>query len=303
MTIVVTGGSGFLGAWIVRRLVAQDDEVRIFDRNPDDTLLRVLGVDVDAIEWMSGDVASTTAVQAALTGASAVIHLAAALTPACREDRLLGARVNLIGTLNILECALRQQMSHVVYSSSVEAIGTGDASHPDPTTHYGVFKLACEGAARAYWREFGLASVGLRPGIIYGPGRERGATAGVTLACRAAALGQEFTIPFTGPMALEYVDDVASYFVAAATAASDGAQVFTSGGDICSTDEIITSIEQAVPGARIRAEGPVLPFAPPAGGGDPAQLGPAVQKTTLELGFGHTIDHYRRRTWASPPVR
>ncbi|WP_163837351.1 NAD-dependent epimerase/dehydratase family protein, partial [Providencia stuartii] len=67
---------------------------------------------------------------------------------------------------------------------------------PRPTTHYGTFKLACEGSARAYLADRGLASIGFRPFIVYGPGRETGLTAGPSLACRAAARGESYRIPY-----------------------------------------------------------------------------------------------------------
>jgi nucleoside-diphosphate-sugar epimerase len=293
MKVVLTGGAGFLGAWITRRLLSQGAEVRIFDTHRNDTLLRQLGVDPTRLEWIVGDITSSSDVELALAATSGVIHLAGILTPACSADPVLGARVNLLGTLNVFEAAKRRGLPRVVYSSSAGVFGSTDGRHPHPETHYGAFKLACEGSARAYWHDAGLTSVGFRPFIIYGPGRETGSSAGPTLACRAAARGEVYTIPFTGRIGLNYVEDVAALFVAALTADIEGASVYTLGGDVLSTDEIIELIGLAAPGARIDAEGPPLPIVSEIHGSDPSMLKPGWRTTPPAEGLAQTVTYYR----------
>ena len=112
------------------------------------------------------------------------------LTPTCSANPVLGAQVNLLGSLHVFDAALAHGVRQVVYASSAGVYGPDHADYPAPATHYGAFKLAVEGAARAYWPTQGLASVGFRPFIVYGPGRESGVSAGPSLACRAAAQGQ-----------------------------------------------------------------------------------------------------------------
>src|SRR5258706_3102744 len=87
-----------------------------------------------------------------------------------------------------------------------------DGRTPFPLTHYGDFKLAGEGCARAFWEDDRMPSIGFRPLVVYGPGREVGLTAGPSLACRAAARGEPYVIPFTGETDLLYVDDMAACF-------------------------------------------------------------------------------------------
>ena len=70
-----------------------------------------------------------------------------------------------------------------------------------PATHYGVHKLANEGAARVYWLDDGVPSVGLRPYVVYGPGRDQGITAGRRSPWRAAARGEAYQIGFGGRVA------------------------------------------------------------------------------------------------------
>ena len=109
--------------------------------------------------------------------------------------------------------------------SSAGVFGPTDGDVPFPTTLYGAFKLAGEGCARAFWEDHRIPSVGFRPLVVYGPGRELGLTAGPTLACRAAARGEAYVIPFSGATDFIYVDDVAAAFVAPVQRALSGAAV------------------------------------------------------------------------------
>ena len=98
--------AGFLGAWIIRRLTARGLDVRVFDRREERGIVRAIAGDMaDRVEWRTGDVASGDDVLRAAEGCDFAIHLAALLTPACAENPILGAQVNLIGTLNVFEAA------------------------------------------------------------------------------------------------------------------------------------------------------------------------------------------------------
>jgi nucleoside-diphosphate-sugar epimerase len=85
-----------------------------------------------------------------------------------------------------------------------------------------VFKTANEQRARVYWQDEGIRSVGLRPPVGCGVGRDKGLTAGTTLAIQAALLGRPCEIGFSGPANVEYVEDVAACFVASALQAPRG---------------------------------------------------------------------------------
>ena len=157
-----------------------------------------------------------------------------------------------------------------MYASSAAAFaaaddGTEPSGHPD--THYGVFKLANEESARLFAAESGLASIGLRPYVVYGPGRDQGLTSAPTLAMQAAARGERFTIPYSGRSQLQYAPDAAAAFVAAARADFDGAVALNVPGVTASVDEIVAAIERAVPeaGGTIDVTGPPLPFPPELG--------------------------------------
>ena len=124
--------------------------------------------------------------------------------PFCRADPPLGARVNVVGTVNVFEAVRRRAdaMAPVVYTSSMAGYTADDAdpmtgrleedAEPHPANHYGVYKLANEGNARVYWPDNGLSSVGLRPMTVYGVGRDQGMTSGPTKAIVAAVLGRPY---------------------------------------------------------------------------------------------------------------
>jgi nucleoside-diphosphate-sugar epimerase len=292
--ILVTGGAGFLGGWILKALTAQGDDVRIFDRTADRRVLReIAGEQADCVDWCQGDVTDGAAMTEAASGCSSIIHLAALLTPACKKDPVLGARINLIGTLNAFEAAKTHGIRRIAYASSAAVFGPNDGTIPYPVTQYGAFKLACEGSARAYWFDEGIASIGLRPTVVYGPGREVGLTAGPTLACREAVAGNTYTIGYSGRQDLIFVADVAAAFAAAATRPFDGAHAFSVGGATEDVADVIAAIRAQVPEARIDFAGPVVPMASDIAPTDNRSLLGEIPVTSLRDGIAQTIAHYR----------
>jgi nucleoside-diphosphate-sugar epimerase len=294
---LVTGGSGFLAAWIMRRLLARGVSLRAFDMRCDPRLLGELAPQqAGEVEWMTGDISVASDVTRALKGCDGVIHLAGVLTPSCASDPVRGAQINLIGTLNVFDAAREAALRSVLYASSAGVFGPDDGAQPHPQTHYGAFKLACEGSARAYWHDCGIASIGFRPLVVYGAGRESGSSAGPSLACRAAAHGHAYTIPFTGSTGLVFADDVAAAYEAALFAPAPGAHVFTLAGEIVSVNSVIERLSALAPHARISAAGAPLPIATEFPY-DPAldELLPGLPTTSLEDGLRQTVAFYRAR--------
>jgi nucleoside-diphosphate-sugar epimerase len=294
MQVLVTGGSGFLGAWIVKRLAKSGHQIRIFDIAANKSLVaEISGAAAEQIEWRTGDIIETDQVHDAADGCDAIVHLAGILTPDCKDDPIRGARINLIGTLNIFETARRRGIKRIVYTSSAAVYGPTDGHTPCPDTHYGAFKLACEGSARAYWGDHRLGSIGFRPYVVYGPGRTTGLTAGPSLACRAAASEQPYTIPYSGSAGLVYIEDVAAAYEAALLREPDGAHVFNMPGEVASNDQVIAEIRRVIPGAKIDIAGPALQFTPDIEQGDINAVLPGLQQTGLGKGIRQTIAFHR----------
>lgn len=296
MKVLITGGGGFLGAWLIRRLLFAGIEVRIFDlgANRDVVSAQIGEPQAQALEWHTGDISQYESVLQASEGCDGVIHLAGVLTPVCRDKPWMGLAINVAGTLNVFEAAKARSMRSVIYTSSGGVFGPDDVETPVPTTLYGTWKLANEGIGRTYWHEAGIASIGFRPFVVYGPGRETGLSAGPTLACRAAALGQPYTIPISGNAGLVFVDDVAAAYCAAVQADVKGAHTLNLPGEVASMDHVANLIREFVPNAEIDVTGSPLPSAcsvPNEWANGLLQL-PA--ETSLRDGIRQTVEHYMR---------
>jgi nucleoside-diphosphate-sugar epimerase len=265
MSYLVTGALGALGAWTVRSLLDRGEDVVTYDLGGSDHRLRLAltGDELTALPRVDGDVTDLPHLERVMDehGVTGVIHLAALQVPFVRDDPVAGAQVNVTGTVNVLEAARRrgEGMRPVVYASSIAAIAE-EAGYP--STLYGVFKLANEGTAARYFADFGVASIGLRPHTLYGPGRDQGLTSAPTAAMVAAAAGEAFHIPFGGSLQLQYTADAGEAFVRASEASVDGASVHNLDGPVASVAEIIAAIERAAPEAagRITAAEEPLPF-------------------------------------------
>lgn len=261
MRILITGGCGFIGAWTAQLCLREGHGVVSLDLSTDSEIAReILGADTARVEWRAGSVTQYEDVLAAARSCDVLVNLAGLLTPDCQRDPLAGAQVNLIGALNVFEAAKALGLRRVVYSSSVSVFGPDDPATPFPTTHYGAFKLAVEGCARAYWDDHAISSIGIRPGIVFGPGRKTGLTAGLTEACQAAIEGRRFEIGFTGEVPIVHVEDIARSFVAAALVPADGAHVCNLVSDVVTVEHFIEELRQIVPAADIGCIGPTVPF-------------------------------------------
>ena len=295
MRVLVTGGLGFIGAWTTRVLLEGGHAVRAFDLGSDRALFdELVGARAGEVELRAGDITDPAAVADAVAGCDAVVHLAAVLVPTARQNPLLGARVNVLGTLHIFEAAKQHGVRGIAYASSAAVFGPHDGVHPEPLTQYGAFKLCNEGNARAYWEDAGIRSVGLRPSTVYGPGRSIGVTADPTLAMRAAAEGKPYTIRFTGATGMDFARDVGTIFARAATETPEGAHAFSLQGILAVMDEVIAAIKAVVPDAEVRADGNALMFAAEVAEAPLRAALPGLARTSLLEGTRETIAFYRR---------
>jgi UDP-glucuronate 4-epimerase len=306
---LVTGATGCIGVWVLRNLVREKVSVAVLDLNSRRHRLRLLLNDneIAHIHFLQGDISDYPTVENALheSRATRVIHLAALQLPFCKADPVAGARVNVVGTVNIFEASKRLGLKSLVYASSTAVYGLSE-EYPDeplahgallkPHSHYGVYKQANEGTASVYFRDEGISSIGLRPYVVYGAGRDQGMTSTPTKAILAAAAGKPYHISYGGRYCFQYADDTARAFIQSARTDIHGAEVFNLGGDSVSTVEVITSIEMAEPSAagRITFEEVPLPFPSEV---DNAALIAAIGPlyfTPLDKGVAETMDLFRR---------
>ncbi len=264
MRVLLTGGYGCIGSWIVRNLLERGDQAWIYDLKEDPRRLRlILGEDaVRQVQYVCGDVTDLAGLCTAIDqqGITHLIHLAGLQVPVCRADPILGARVNVLGTLAVFE-ALRQargQVQRLVYASSAAVFGPPESYPkgplPDdvplaPTTHYGYFKCCNEGNARIYFQDHGLSSIGLRPWTVYGVGRDFGMTSEPTKAIKSLALGRSYHITYGGWQDLQYVDDVAKTFVRCLEAPYQGAKSYNLRGHVVDLPEFRRALCEVEPAA------------------------------------------------------
>lgn len=294
MRVLVTGGGGFIAAWIMKQLLDDDVAVRSLDLTDKPRIaLSILGEAAAKVDWRAGDIANAADVDAAATDCDLIMHLAAILTPDCAADPLRGCDILLGGTLNVFEAARKLGQKHVLYMSSAGVYGPEQGHTPEPTTLYGAYKLAGEGVARAYLADHDIASAGFRPLVVYGPGRESGLTAGPSLACKAAANDEDYVIPFAGDSDFIYVDDIAASFIAAMKRPPRGAKVYNIIADRCPTADFAAEVGRQAPGTTISAQGPHLPIAADIAEGDLRVDYPEVPRTSISEGIAKTIAFYR----------
>ncbi len=311
--VLVTGGTGFVGRWVVRALLQRGIDVVAFDHHaPDSRWRAVVGPQADSVPVAVGSLLDRDLLHALSTEHkfTQIIHLAALLTPDCQHDPFLGCEVNVLGSVALFDLArlsggriqaISHASSYAVYgpeaeSGPVAAVSAASSQESGPPMFYGAFKLAVDLIAHQYWRHFGVRSVGIRPHVIYGPERCVGLTAGPSLAARAAARGEPFTINYTGKVGYDYVEDVAEAFVRAALEAPPGAFVYDLPSEVATPQQLIAAIDQVVPGsaAHITADGPLVPSNVPTHPNPISRLFPDWRPTPLSEGVRKTIEFYRR---------
>jgi nucleoside-diphosphate-sugar epimerase len=305
--LLVTGAMGCIGSWVLAHLVGQGRRAVAFDLSDDRHRLDMLlsPEAQEKITFIQGDLTDFAQVKSAITGhgVTHIVHLAALQVPFCRADPVMGAQVNVTGTVNVFQAALEADIGHLAYASSIAIYGPaadyppGLIQHdalPAPRTLYGVYKVANEGTARVFWQDNGLSSLALRPAIVYGVGRDQGLTSDPTKAMLAAVEGRRYSIGFGGTAQYQLASDVALQFIDAALDAREGAEAVNLGMPPCSMEVVVQSIQEFEPNAQVTIEPNLLPF--PEGYDDTALKNrmERVYETPLSEGIQQTMERFRR---------
>jgi nucleoside-diphosphate-sugar epimerase len=260
--VLVTGAGGCIGSWALSLLSDAGVPVAAMDLSDDKRRPRLLMADseLSQVPWFTGDIGDTAAVDAAVekSGARAIIHLAALQVPFCKADPIAGARVNVVGTINVFEAARKRGIKRIAYASSIAAHGVFDPK--TMATLYGAYKFCNEQTARVYAQDWQIPSVGLRPGVVYGIGRDQGMTSKTTVAILAAAAGKPYTIPFRGAVSWLHAGEVASAFIKAVSKVRAGAEVFDINGVATTVEQSMELLKKVAPEAKITLSGDALPF-------------------------------------------
>ena len=262
--VVVTGAGGCIGSWVLSLLARAGVEACAFDLSEDKRRPRLLMAesDLENMRWRTGDISDGAALARVLEAVRpcAVIHLAALQVPFCKADPVAGAKVNVVGTVNIFEAARGLGIKRIAYASSIAAYGAMDDGHGAMHTLYGAYKYCDEQVAKVYSQDWSVHSVGIRPGVVYGVGRDQGLTSKTTAAILAAAAGKPYEVPFSGGVSWLYAGEVASAFIRAVSRERPGAPVFDMNGVYAPVEEGVRILKGFAPSAAITVSGSPLAF-------------------------------------------
>lgn len=172
---LVTGGAGFIGSHSVEALLASGRRVRVLDNFSTGRRERLPAAHPQ-LDIVEGDIRDRPAVEAAMRGATSVLHLAAQIfVQVSIEDPVNSCQQNVLGFVTVLDCARRAAVRRVVYASSAAVYGTPVAlpltedSPLAPLSPYGLEKRINEQYAELFRSLYGLNSLGLRYFNVYGP--------------------------------------------------------------------------------------------------------------------------------------
>jgi nucleoside-diphosphate-sugar epimerase len=265
-TVLVTGGTGFIGSYVAQDLVEAGHDVVAYDLSTDERILEKLGV-ADDVEIVRGDITDPTSVFRAVreSGATRIVHLAALLTNLARDNPRGAAEVNVMGTNNVFEAArtLDDQVERVAWASSAAVYAPpanydGDWVDEDdlvyPDTLYGATKEYNEHQARVYFEDHDVSHVGLRPTVAYGPYRETGGSAFLANIVEKPAVGESFSVEY-GDQVIDwqYVEDIAQAFRKAAFAPEEdlSQRIYNVRGEVATIREAVETVRDIVPDAEI----------------------------------------------------
>ena len=311
MRVLITGGYGFLGSWIVKDLFAGGHSIFLYDIKQDAERLEVV-LNKDIISqttFCEGNVTDQDRLIRTIRehGITHIVHLAGLQVPTCRANPVLGAQVNVMGTLAIFEAykECRNQVKRVVYASSAAVFGP-PADYPEgplsdevrlsPSTNYGFYKVCNEGNAKVYFLDHGMTSIGLRPWTVYGVGRDVGMTSEPTKAMKCMALHKPYHITYGGFQDLQYVADVARVFAHSLDVTFEGAKSYNLRGDVVDLQTLHQVFEKLEPEASKLITFGDRQIQIAYNLSDDAlqkEIGP-LPKTTLSEGIFRTIKKFRK---------
>ncbi len=273
-SILVTGGTGLVGAYVVGMLQERGERPVIFDVAVNERLLRAVGVDPASVETVRGDILDLPQLVSAIRDhdVGQVIHLAAFLGEEVQRRPYTGVRLNLMGTVNVLEAVRLENVPRLTFPSSgtvyLGSFGEGlqsiDETIPiNPPSVYAATKGGCEFLGNAYAKMYGFEFVCIRyVGGLYGPSpttmkatREQA----IQDMIRAALKREDATVNWPyGPTEILYGKDAATATVLAALKPEHKDRLFHIGcAGMVTGDDILAELKKQFPESRValRKEG------------------------------------------------
>ncbi|MDD4860097.1 MAG: NAD(P)-dependent oxidoreductase [Dehalococcoidales bacterium] len=291
MTCLVTGGTGFIGSYIIKELLKDGEQIVAYDSFPGTEIHdRIFSKEEkEKVKVTIGDVTDLAQLIRTVkeNKVNKLVHMAYMLTNDTAANPPRGIRVNIEGTNNVFETARILGLEKVVWASSVSVYGSADKYKeklvPNDAPQYGAnlygaCKVFNERMAEHYYSAFGVNSIAIRFAWIYGPGqRGTGGAANITRELMEnPAFGKPGRVPYgEGVVNWLYVEDAARATALACKVSRTESRAFNTSGDIRSMKEAAQYVATLVPGAALT----LLP-------GKPVQPSSFdVSKIEKELGF------------------
>jgi len=270
MKFLVTGGGGFIGWRVLRNILARGIPAVVADWSVDPRLRQRLEresgplvsfVPCDVAEY--SDVARCFRLEPDITHA---IHLAYLMSAEVEANPHLGARVNVLGMVNLFEAALNHRLERLVFTSSETVYGASQGVYGErpvkesdycaPADHfftYGVMKILNEFMAEKYVQKHGISMACARPPVVFGHGRKRGAVLWAEQFISLPAIGQPVSLPFSAQNrdCWLYVDDCAEQLVRLALKPRLAHFAYNSSGHSIRAGDLANVVRRWVPGAEI----------------------------------------------------
>jgi nucleoside-diphosphate-sugar epimerase len=270
MKFLVTGGGGFIGWRVVRNLLARGISIVVADWSIDPHLReRFEREGGDLVDFVACDVSEYSDVARCFRlhpDITHVIHTAYLMSAEVEANPHLGARVNLLGMVNMFEAVVNQRLARLVFTSSETVYGASqrvygqrpvtESDYCAPSDHfftYGVMKLLNEFMAQKYVEKHGISIACARPPVVFGHGRKRGSVLWAEQFISYPAVGKPVSLPFSACNrdCWVYVDDCAEQLIRLALKPRLAHFAYNSSGHSIRAGEFANLVRQWIPDAEI----------------------------------------------------
>ena len=255
MKVAVTGGAGYIGSTLIKNIVNQGDKVVSVDNQSIGDYTPLRNVYGDRVKLIEGDIRDLSLLEEACKDCDSIAHLAA--LPGlvrCRDQPEEAVSVNIYGTHQVLETARRLDIRKVVFCSSASVYGKPiempvTESHPTrPLNLYGVTKLAGEKLMDTYYDNYGIETVNLRFGNIYGVGLFTRYDTVIPKFVNQAINDMPLTIYGDGGYSRDFVhaEDITKAIMLSLSKQNIGGETFNVGGDTMTINQIADIVKKKV---------------------------------------------------------